>query len=213
MRTQLIAFGLAAVLLCSCEKAAKPAPAPAATAAVGAAGTKTVLWDGDKTGLQAKGWADCGKKDVCTVSLEARPGVGRGQTSGLEYRVKGSDWMGFGWSWSGWTAPGTDLAPFSTLSFWVQLEAAKMSAAHGLKVRLASATTGPDGKNLQSDEVPLADFVKDLNDGLWHEVRIPIADLTRGKGFDAKAAWELRISSWYLTAQEYTLHVDDIGLN
>jgi hypothetical protein len=197
---------------------AAPPAAPAAEAKPGATGPSApaVVWDGDKNGPSGKGWASCSKdkEGKCKVTADAKPGVGRNGTVGLEFKAKGPDWMGCGWNWYGWwpNNGGDDITGKKNLVFWVKLQSPKAPDPSGLKVSLASSTKDKE----QSNEVTLGNYVKNLSDGQWHEVKIPVSELLqgdKGKIFDAKKAWEFRVGGWYQDEQEYTITVDDIGFN
>jgi hypothetical protein len=198
--------------------AAPAAAAPGADAKAAAPGSSapTVVWDGEKNGPTAKGWASCPGEKEGKCKVEAKPGAGRNGTTGLVFKAKGAEWMGFGWNWFGWYPDnsGIDVTGYKNLSFWVKLTATKAPDASGIKVLLGCSSK--DKAKEQSNEVALGNYVKNLSDGQWHEVKIPVSELLtgdKGKAFDAKKAWEFRIGAWYQDEQDYTITVDDIGFN
>jgi hypothetical protein len=54
-----------------------------------------------------------------------------------------------------------------------------------------------------------------LADEKWHEIVVPISDLTKGKGkdFDLTKAWEFRLGEYAMTDRNFTVFVDNIGFD
>lgn len=52
-----------------------------------------------------------------------------------------------------------------------------------------------------------------FDDGKWHKVTIPIADLSRGEGaqFDWEKVWEFQLSTWNATLRDFNSYVDQIA--
>jgi hypothetical protein len=65
-----------------------------------------------------------------------------------------------------------------------------------------------------SANLKLETYAKDFADGQWHQVVVPLADLTKGEGseFDAQTAWEFRVSIWGSTPRDFTIYLDDIAV-
>jgi hypothetical protein len=130
---------------------------------------------------------------------------------GLEFHAAGSGWAGWGWNWFGPRTGGMDLSPYKGLTFQIRVEPKSGDAAldpRTVVVRLAcmdgSKTTAPamvqkyDGK---------------FDDGKWHKITIPIADLSRNEGaqFDWESVWEFRLASWNATPRDFNIYVDKIA--
>jgi hypothetical protein len=176
----------------------------------------SLVWDGEKHGGNAKEWANCNMKDACKSTAKATPAVGVNGTTGLEWDVAGKDWKGFGWNWFGWWPEdaGTDITQFKNLSFWIRLKAddpKKGPELKDLKVGLASSTKG----KLESESLSLIGYVDSLADGKWHEIVVPLSDLTKGKGkdFDLSKAWELRLGEYSMADRDFSIFVDNIGFD
>ena len=176
----------------------------------------TLVWDGDKHGGSAKEWANCNLKDACTSTVKATPGAGVNGSVGLEWHAEGKDWKGFGWNWFGFfpADSGTDVSGYKNLSFWIRLKVDDAKGAADLKdvkVGLASSTKA----KLETESVSLIGYIDSLADQKWHEVVIPMSDLTKGKGkdFDLSHAWEFRLGEYSMVPHKFTLFVDNIGFD
>ena len=176
----------------------------------------TLAWDGDEKGGNAKDWANCNLKQGCKSAVKAVPGEGLNKSVGLEWHVEGKDWKGFGWNWFGFwpESAGTDVSQFKNLTFWIRLRPDDPKKAPELKdltVALASSTKGKD----ESAQVPLIGYIETLTDGGWHEVVVPLSELTKGKGkdFDLKKTWEFRLGEYAMAERNFTVFVDNIGFD
>jgi hypothetical protein len=176
----------------------------------------TLVWDGDQKGGSAKEWANCNLKQSCTSTVKPKAGEGVNGSVGLEWHVEGKDWKGFGWNWHGfWPEDaGTDVRTFKNLRLWVRLrvdDPKKAPQVKDITVALAGSSKGKD----QTQEVPLDAYAEGLADGKWHEVVIPLSELTKGKGahFDLSKAWELRLGEYALDDRNFTVFVDNVGFD
>jgi hypothetical protein len=181
-----------------------------------AAGSRLVIWDGDghTVGSGAKSWADCDKKPDCKVTMAAAKGSGKEGSTGLKLSTNGPGWKGGGWNWFGWwpETSGTDLTPYQNLSFWMRLEAKTPDALPepgAVTVRLVCSK----GKK-SSFSVPMDRFGKDLPDGQWHKITIPISELLKGEGkdFDPGTAWEFGVGVWTAEPRTFDIDVDEIAV-
>jgi hypothetical protein len=177
----------------------------------------TLVWDGDQIGGKAKEWANCNLKDKCKSTLKITAGEGVNDSVGLEWHVEGKDWKGFGWNWFGWWPEnaGTDVSEFKNLSFWIRLrldEPGKGPELKDLSVFLAGS--GKGGKD-ETAQVPLMGYVESLDDQEWHEIIVPLSELTKGKGkdFDLTKTWEFRLGEYSMTEHNFTIFVDNIGFD
>ena len=81
---------------------------------------KDVVYDGDKKGENAKGWGvPEGKSTVAAQDKEVRT---KGKKT-VEFHAKGTEWMGCGWNWFGWSPEdaGTDISKQKNLCFWAKV--------------------------------------------------------------------------------------------
>jgi hypothetical protein len=206
----------ALVISASCIKLPPNELAGANVSKVALSDDVSLVWDGEKHGGSAKEWANCNLKDACQSVSKATPGVGVNNSVGLQWHVEGKDWKGMGWNWFGfWPEDGgTDISQFKNLSFWFRLQVDDPKQAPDLKdvkVGLASSSKG----KLETESVSLISYADSLADGKWHEVVVPVSDLTKGKGkdFDLKKAWEFRLGEYSMTEHKFTVFVDNIGFD
>lgn len=198
------------------RQAAAPLPcAPPAPALAAFAAKPTLIWDGEDPAVTAKGWASCEDKESCSASLNAKPGVGRNGTNGLEFVAKGKKWAGFGWNWFGWwpDTAGTDISTYKSLRFWLKVSAEagkRKQILDALRVTLHGSSKG--GKDTTA-AVPVGDYAPTLLDGEWHEIVVPLEPLLRGEGetFDSEKTWEIDFGAWTMEECEYTLALDEIA--
>ncbi len=197
--------------------ATEAAPATAAAPTGAAPSAPLVVWDGDKN-ANGKGWASCGKKDGCTTSIEPVAGEGHAG-AGLKFKADGPDWIGMGWNWYGWWPEnaGSDISAYKELSFRVKVVAANAKEAPdpgsiGVTIGCSANGTKDDSKK-DADDAKIADFTTNLTDGQWHEIVIPLATFfaDKGKDFDKKSAWELRVSTWSQDPRKFEIVLDDIA--
>jgi hypothetical protein len=182
--------------------------------ATAAAGNRLVIWDGDghSAGSGAKGWADCDKKPDCKSTLAPAPGVGKDNSTGLKLTTDGPGWKGGGWNWFGWwpETSGTDLSPYQTVSFWMRVDAKTpemMPDPGAINVFIRSSKNKAESQAISMDK-----FGKDLADGKWHKVVVPLSELTREKPkFDPGTAWEFGVGVWTADPRTLSIYVDDIA--
>ena len=170
------------------------------------------LWDGGKS------WASCDSKPKCQATLVAKLGVGVDGgnvegAKGLEFHAAGSGWAGAGWNWFGFWPPtaGTDLRPYRSLTFQIRVESKLQNAApdhRTVGVRLACSNG-----NKTTAPAMVQKYDGMFDDGQWHKISIPIADLSRSEGaqFDWEKAWEFQLSTWSATPRDFNIYVDQIA--
>lgn len=200
----------------SCVRPPPYDPSEAKASEVEVAEEVTLVWDGDQHGGNAKEWANCNLKQACKSTAKAAPRVGVNDSVGLEWHVEGKDWKGFGWNWHGWWPEnaGTDVSKYKNLSFWIRLkldDPKNPPALKDVKIALAGSTKGKD----ETAEVPLINYVDSLSDQKWHEVIVPVSDLTKGKGkdFDLEKTWEFRLGEYSMEEENFSIFVDNIGFD
>jgi len=132
---------------------------------------------------------------------------------GLEFHAAGSGWAGAGWNWFAWWPPtaGTDLRPYRSLTFQIRVVSKSRDAAlapRSVVVRLACSNG-----NKTTAPAMVQKYDGMFDDGQWHKISIPIADLSRSEGaqFDWEKAWEFQLSTWSATPRDFSLYVDQIA--
>jgi hypothetical protein len=189
-------------------------PEPLAEQTRAAASEPFVVWDGEgHTG--GAGWASCEKQreNGCEARLEPSKGAGRDGGLGLAFTARGPEWLGFGWNWFSWwpASAGTDITEYKTLSLWIKVAGEPGKTPEPFTVRLGLGGSALAGKD-QTDIVALVDFEPAFADGGWHEVRLPLSAMLRGKGerFDTQRAWSFTLGAWNQGEREYRVFVDEI---
>jgi hypothetical protein len=211
----LLSAGVALGAVSSCIRPPPYDPSKDEAAKVSVSKDVELVWDGDQKGGNAKEWANCNLKSGCKSTVRAAAGEGVNKSVGLEWHVEGKDWKGFGWNWHGFWPEnaGTDVSGFKNLTFWIRLrldDPKQAPEAKDITVGLASSTN--KGETAQ---VPLVGYVDSLADQGWHEIVIPLSDLTKGKGekFDLTRAWELRLSEYAISARNFSVFLDNVGFD
>jgi hypothetical protein len=191
-------------------------PSEATASKVDVAPQVMLVWDGDQQGGSAKEWANCNLKAACKSTVRTAAGQGINKSVGLEWQAEGKDWKGFGWNWFGFWPEnaGADITQHKNLTFWVRLRLDDPQKAPQLKditVGLACSTKGKE----ESATVPLGTYVDNVSDQGWHEVIIPLADFTKGKGknFDLTKVWEFRLGEYGTSDRKFTVFIDNIGFD
>ena len=166
------------------------------------AADKLVVWDGEQV-AEGQSWV-APQRD--TNSYKPQTVEAHGGKTALELHAEGAEWVGGGWNWHGWWPPttGADTTHFTHLTFWIKV---KGRFTNQINVWLnCSATKKESGK------VNIFDYVKDVTDGQWHEIAVPLTDLTKEQtAFDPKTVWEFDIGTWSPETGAISLFVDDIA--
>ena len=196
--------------------AATAGPAPAAggePAAAVAAGTRTVIWDGDEVGTGAQAWESCDQAPKCKAKVAVEPGAGTSGSNGLKFHGEGGGWIGMGWNLFGWYPQnaGFDLTPYSHLTFQIRAEGKTPGAP--VDPGAPAVLLGCSANKNDSADAPIEKHMKGFNDGKWHKVSIPVAALVKGKGakFDPRSFWEFRLSTWSGNERYFDIYIDDIA--
>jgi len=196
-----------------CEAPGAQGPKPAAVLAVG---NRLVIWDGEGGGIEGgKSWADCDKKGACKSTISAAAKMGKDGSSGLKFHAEGEGWQGGGWNWFGWwpETAGTDFRPYTHLTLWVQVvaKAPELAPEPGALGFSFGCSAGKKG----SAAINLGKYEKNLFDGQWHKITIPLADFYTGKEgaeFDPGTVWEVRFNHWAGTPRNFDIVVDDLAV-
>ena len=170
------------------------------------------FWDGGKS------WASCDSKPKCQTTLVAKLGVGVAgidveAAKGLEFHAAGPGWAAAGWNWVGWWPPtaGTDFRPYRSLTFQIRVEPKSRESApdpRTVVVHLACS----NGRRTTAGAM-VHKYDGRFDDGKWHKIAIPVADLSRSEGaqFDWETAWEFQLSTWSATARDFNVYIDKIA--
>ncbi len=168
--------------------------------------SKLMIWDGERFAPNGKGWTSPDTKlDTFSVTdKEAHNGK-----HSIVFHGEGTGYVGGGWNMFGWWPPeaAIDIRHYKNLSFWMKVNAAPGKEPADTSIALVCASN-----RKKSNDVKIADYVKKIDDGKWHEVVIPTKDLLN-KEFDPKTAWELDLTSYSQDARRYDIYFDEIGVD
>ena len=170
------------------------------------------FWDGGKS------WASCDSKPNCQATLVAKSGVGvdginGDDAKGLEFHAAGSGGAWWGWNWFGfWSRTGgLDLSPYRSLTFQIRVEPKSGDAAPD--PRTVAVLLACTNENKTTAPAMVQKYDGKFDDGKWHKITIPIADLSRNEGaqFDWESVWEFRLSTWSATPRDFNIYIDKIA--
>lgn len=184
---------LSALLILSAIGCAQTTPTPAGR----------VLWNGDPriTGTPRAGDKPTTNPAI-TIGCELdREGPVRGT---IAIHGEGPGWIGGLWPLD---EKGIDISGYANLV--LQLKAEGKSKLQAVGVRLFS----PDDH--MSKSINAADYLDSLVDGEWHEVVLPMKDMTPKTSFDPKAlvGIEVRGYSWATQQKNFTIYIRHIGVD
>ncbi|MCW8129945.1 MAG: hypothetical protein KIS92_06280 [Planctomycetota bacterium] len=143
------------------------------------------VWNGE--GFSGgNGWMNGGKDGY----LKAQKAEKKSGDTALEFRFDGVEKGEGGWNWHNWALNDlTDIGGYKTLCF-----AAKVAGAAKPSELSVTLVCGPS--KVSTKAVPLAAHCKEIQDGQWHEVAVPLKALLDGaEGFNPKATYEIRIQA------------------
>jgi hypothetical protein len=166
--------------------------------------TRLIVYDGQKVGESAKGWANGAGK----VAIAAQDKVVREKDrKTVEFHAEGKEFLGCGWNWFGWYPHdgGNDISAYKNLRFWAKLDG-------DVKPTLLNVSLIANDKEKKTGATcNLFQYCPTLGDGKWHELVVPISDLDPKQTVNQAKVWEVMLGSWSADAVNYTLYVDQIA--
>jgi photosystem II stability/assembly factor-like uncharacterized protein len=171
---------------------------------VASTSARKIVWDGEKF-AHGLGWV--APKNPFNFLKSQTEDAHSGKVA-LELHGDGSGFIGGGWNWHGWYPEnsGTDVSEYRNLSFWMKVVG---DDPGGINVGLNNSTTKKATK-----KVGAQDYCRDLLDGKWHEIIVPLVDIYQGsEGNDPTKMWEFDIEIWKPQARRFSIFVDDIGFD
>jgi hypothetical protein len=184
--------------------------ATAAGAAVaGAAVREVVLWDGEggAGGAGGAGWSNPAGTTITVQEAVAHHG-----THALQLHASAAHFANFGWNWRNWRAgsPADDATTHATVI--VALKVDGTAKPTGIRLLLRSPRADDHTKSGDSDIIDLLPYCPTLLDGAWHDVVIPLKDITaKDAGFDLHHLVEMDLLLKAAGTLESDVFVDDIG--
>ena len=141
-----------------------------------------VVWDGN-----GAGWTNPTTSTIQTETTDVHGGP-----SALQFKFNDNGrWLGAGWNWFGFKKGdfGTDISRMKYLTFWVKTT----GAVADLQINLLSNGAVADMPEHHTDKVHLSDYCPQYQDGMWHQVKIPLTALKEPVGFNAKYVCEMQM--------------------
>ncbi len=131
-------------------------------------------------------------------------------TACLEFHVENAAAAEGGWNWFNWAQTTlTDVSAYKTLSLAIKCTDGADAAKRPTTVRVC-LNCGPN--KISSAAVDISAYGKELLDGQWHRLSIPLADLQVAKPpFDQHSVYELRLSTTSPAATPYSILVDAVA--
>jgi Carbohydrate binding module (family 6) len=166
-----------------------------------------VAWDGEQAAV-GSGWTHVDAQGE--VGLRPQTVVAHSGRTALEFRCKGTDWLGAGWNWVAFVkGAGTDVRAMQRLLLWV-----KCSGRGGdLQINLLCGGQEFDTPEHHTEKVHLLNYCPTLLDGAWHRVAIPLADLRTVAGYDPTKVAELQMGLLATQPVDCSFFIDDIGFD
>ncbi len=185
------------------------APAAAIPAAGGAGGSlaRTVmLWDGEGAAT-GNGWTVPAGARIAPQDAVAYHGA-----HALQFHVSGSNYGNCGWNWRAWqaSAPADDATLHASVLIALKVDGTAKPSS--LRFLLRSPRPEDHNKSADSDIIDLLAYCPTLLDGAWHDVAIPLKDITsKDAGFDLHHLFELSLFLNAPGAMESDVYIDDVG--
>jgi hypothetical protein len=193
-------LGLLATIACVVAAAVPVGTASAAKA------KRMVVWDGVAEATGA-GWVN-----PTTSSINPQSAVQQGGKPAIEFKFKDdAHWIGAGWNWVSFKtgAFGTDVGAMKRFTFWIRSK----GKTGDLQINLLCNGPVLDTPEHHTEKVHVLKYCPKLLDGRWHEVAVPLADLTRPQGFDPRHVCELQMGFLRDKAVDGSFYFADIAFD
>jgi hypothetical protein len=168
---------------------------------------RVVVWDGEQA-TNGGGWTNPKTSKIGPQSVEAHSGK-----TALEFRFNGSnEWLGAGWNWFCFktgTNVGTDASAMKNLTFWIKTK----GKGGALQLNLLCNGDVLDTPEEHTAKVQVRKYCPRLLDGDWHEVVIPLADLTPAAGFNPRIISEIHFGFMAEPGTDGSFILDDIAFD
>ena len=168
---------------------------------------RIVVWDGESA-KSFGGWAN-----PPTSHYTPKKGDAHSGDTALEFSFNDEKiWIGCGFHWLGWrngTDVGTDTRQMTRLTFWIK----SIGTTGDLDAQLLCNGDILDTPEHHSGKVKIAKYCPNFRDGKWHEVAIPLTDLTQPLGFDPRIVSQLDLGFKPEGKAQGSFLIDDIAFD
>ena len=154
-------------------------------------GAETIVWNGEDVSPVCSGWAN----PTTTCATAAQTAVSHSPPTSVQFAFndqdQAGDWLGGGWDWvNSQVGPyGTDIRSMSHFSFWLKTEGQVAELSFNL---LCNGAPALDQTQHHTGKVVVSTYEPQWNDGNWHQISVPLADLTQPAGFDPQHVAEFQ---------------------
>jgi len=170
-------------------------------------GMRAVVWDGEKANV-GSGWANPKSSSILRATGDAHSG-----NTAMELKFKTFDtWVGAGWDWFAWKTGndvGTDTRAMKNLSFWIKSK----GKTGDLQVQLQCNGVVLDTPEHHTIKVVVGKYCPQFRDGKWHQVVIPLVDLTQPEGYDPKIVSQIQFGFMAVGQVDGSFLIDDIAFD
>ena len=191
----------------NCSLKAVPGSKPAAPKPIISKGRRVVVWDGEKANV-GSGWANPKSSSILRATGDSHSG-----NTAMELKFKTSHiWVGAGWDWFAWktgTDIGTDTREMKTLSFWMKSK----GKTGALEVQLQCNGDILDTPEHHTIKVKVGKYCPQFLDGKWHQVRIPLTELTQPVGYDPRIVSQIQFGFMAEGEVDGSFLFDDISFD
>jgi hypothetical protein len=177
----------------------------------GPQGTEIVVWNGEDVNPVSSSWAN----PTGTCSTAAQTAESHSQPTAVQFSFNvpsdpSADWLGGGWDWvDSVVGPyGTDVTSMTNFTFWLKTEGQVAELSFNLLCNGAPALDQPQH---HTGKVVVSTYSPQWDDGNWHQISVPLADLTQPAGFDAQHVAEFQFFN--TGAGDGSFFIDDIAFN
>jgi hypothetical protein len=174
-------------------------------------GTEIIVWNGEDVDPVSSSWANPDN----TCSTAAQSSVAHSLPTAVEFSFNvpsdpTADWLGGGWDWvDSEVGPyGTDITSMTNFTFWLKTQGQVAEFSFNLLCNGAPALDQPQH---HTAKVVVSTYCPQWNDGNWHQISVPLADLTQPAGFDAQHVAEFQFFN--TGAGDGSFFIDDIAFN
>ena len=163
-----------------------------------------IIWDG-KTHVKGSFWANPNTSTFAPSSIEHNPKI-----RPLELKFDDNNiWIGFGFDWYNWKA-GRHLGTNTTNQKYLAFKIKTKNLHDDLIVQLLCNGKVVDTPAHHTNQVKIVKYCPHYQDGKWHEVQIPLADLKHSKGYHSSAVTMIDFGFYSHGQSKGTILLNDI---
>lgn len=168
---------------------------------------RVVVWDGEEHD-KGSTWVNPTTSTFVRTQKDAHSG-----NTALELNFHDKNvWIGCGLDWFDWKTGrdvGTDTSKMTNLDFWIKAN----GVTGDFQLQLLCNGDVIDTPEHHAPKVSVAKYCPDFRDGKWHEVVIPLADMTYPKGYDPKVITMIDFGFYSEGESDGSVLIDDLAFD